>query len=291
MSSSESPPKRSFPSFFFGSGLGFFCYHILRNDWVWARLNDQEKTFVKEHNEYWNNNSPGYKNPEEYQGQSGKTIKTLEDRCSTWEGKMIQKFLDAERPSRVLEVGPGSGFYTRQIIDCDAVTTYIATDINVGFLETVKSGISEHPRASEIKTDFVSIDKLDQQEFEVDAIIVLSALHHIPDRPEFIQQITSRLAPGGVLFFYEPTYSFMRVLQLMKSFLLNGWYITKVVETRNNFMTHHFCSVAETRAIARKLGLHLEWYDLKSRLPLPRWRKLVAPFANEMVATLRRPLR
>ena len=286
----QRPPKRSFPSFFFGSGFGYACYYMLRNDWVWALLSDQEKDFVKKHNEYWNNNNPGYKNPEEYQGQQGKSFRTPGDRRASWEGKMIQLFLDKERPRSMLEVGPGSGYYTRQIIDCACVAEYAATDINIGFLGSVEKAISEHPRASSVTTKFLPIDKLEAEGFEVDAIVALSALHHVPDRAEFVKRISNRLTPGGALFFYEPTHSVARLLQLVWSFLRNRWYSTKVVQSRNNYMTHHFCTVAETRAIAEFAGLDLIWWDVNSSLPLPHFRALVAPIAKEMVAVFRRRL-
>jgi SAM-dependent methyltransferase len=285
----QGPPKLTFPSFFFSSGVGYACYYMLRNDRVWSLLSDQEKDFVKKHNEYWNNNNPGYKNPDEYQGQQGKSFRTIGDRRATWEGRMIQQFLDKERPRRVLEVGPGSGYYTRQIIDCDCVTEYVATDINVGFLGSVEKAIAEHPRAASVITRFLPIDKIEALDFEVDAIIVLSALHHIPDRADFIERISSRLAEGGSLFFYEPTHSMARLLRLAWSFLKNRWYSTKVVESRNNYMTHHFCTVAETRTIAERVGLDLAWWDVNSSLPLPHWRPLISSIAAEMVAVLRRP--
>jgi SAM-dependent methyltransferase len=284
----QKPAIRSFPSFFFSSGFGYACYYMLRNDWVWSRLTDQEKAFVKKHNEYWNNNNPGYKNPEEYQGQQGKSFRTPGDRRVNWEGQMIQLFLDRERPRSVLEVGPGSGYYTRQIIDCDCVVEYVATDINIGFLESVQKAIGDHPRASSVTAKFLPIDKLEAQGFEVDAIIALSALHHVPDRAEFVKWISNRLKPGGALFFYEPMHSMTRVLQLAMSFLLNRWYSTKVIQARNNFMTHHFCTVAETRAIAKFADLDLEWWDVISSLPLPHIRGLIAPVGKSMVATLRR---
>lgn len=286
----QRPPERSFSSFFFGSGIGYACYYMLRNDWAWSLLNDQEKEFIKKQNEYWNNNNPGYKNPEEYQGQRGKSFRTPGDRCESWEGKMIQLFLDRERPRRVLEVGPGSGFYTRQIIDFTSVTEYVATDINVGFLGSVEKAIAEHPRSASLETRFLPIDKLEAEDFEVDAIIVLSALHHVPNRAEFVKKISSRLTPGGALFFYEPTHSMARVLQLAWSFLRHRWYSTKVIVSRNNYMTHHFCTVSETRAIAKFAGLDLAWWDVRSGLSLPHWRGLIAPIAKEMVAVLRRPL-
>jgi hypothetical protein len=77
-------------------------------------------------------------------------------------------------------------------------------------------------------------------------------------------------------------------LWLAWSFLVNRWYSTKVVESRNNYMTHHYCTVAETRAIAEFSGLDMVWWDVNSSLPLPHLRALVAPVAKEMVAVLRR---
>jgi 2-polyprenyl-3-methyl-5-hydroxy-6-metoxy-1,4-benzoquinol methylase len=204
---------RSFRSFFFGSGFGYYCYYILRNDWVWSLLSDHEKEFVRQQNDYWNNNNPGYKDPEKYQGQQGRSFSTNDDRCVTWEGRMISEFLQKEKPQRVLEVGPGSGYYTRQVIDCPSVANYYATDINVGFLACVERAIEDHPRASQVTTELVAIERLDEAPFKVDAIIILSALHHIPDRADFMRRIAAKLAPGGAVFLYEPTHSLARVVQ------------------------------------------------------------------------------
>lgn len=291
MTTCSSAPTRLFKSFFFDSGLGYFFYYILRNDWVWSFLRDDEKDFIRRQNDYWNNNNPGYKDPDKYQGQQGRSFATNDNRCATWEGRMIQKFLEAERPQRVLEVGPGSGYYTRQIIDCPSVVSYYATDINVGFLKSVERAITAHSRASEVTTELLDIEHLDSAKFSVDAIIILSALHHIPDRSEFVRRIAERLAPGGSVFFYEPTHSLARIFQLSWSFLYNRWYSTKVVLARNNYMTHHFCSVPEMKAIARSADCELEKWDIKSRLPkrLSRW--IHRPVGKEMVAVLRRAQR
>lgn len=281
------PPKFSNRSFYFGSGVGYVCYYFFRNDWVWARLSQQEKDFVKQQNNYWNNNNPGYKNPEQYQGQGGRSFRSLGNRDASWEGLQLKLFLDRERPRRVLEIGPGSGYYTRQIIEHESLEEYISTDINVKFLEYVKSAISEDSRYDHVRTKFVQIDELESLGLEVDAIILLSALHHIPDRAEFINRISKFLSKGGTIFFYEPTHSLARVMQLGWSFILHGWYLTSVVRKRNNYMTHHFCTVSETSNIAKQSGLDFVKWEVESKLP-SQFRRIAAPFAKKMIAVLRK---
>lgn len=281
------PPKPDFPSFFFGTGFGYVCYYMLQNDWVWSRLSEEERTFVKAHNEYWNNNAEGYKDPVAYQGQRGKSFFTLENRSMTWKGREIEKFLLKNRSRRVLEIGPGSGYYSRQIIDQTFVEEYVASDINSSFLDFIEKGVREHPRGSSVKFERAIISQVHQIK-SVDAILVLSALHHVPDRPEFVNQLAKLLNPGGVIFFYEPSHSFLRALELAMSFARNGWYRTSVVRRRNNYMTHHFCTVGETISIARITGLQLLDLNLKSAFPLPNIRAIEAPFAREMTFTLRK---
>ncbi len=281
------PPKLDFPSFFFGTGLGYVCYYMLRNDRVWSRLSDAERAFVKAQNEYWNNNAEGYKDPVAYQGQGGKSFFKLGSRTTTWKGREIEKFLVKNRPRRVLEIGPGSGYYTRQIIDQAFVEEYVASDINTGFLDFIESGIREHPRGSSVKFERAAISELHNIK-SVDAILVLSALHHVPDRPEFVSGLAQLLNPGGFIFFYEPSHSLLRILELALSFARHGWYRTSVVRRRNNYMTHHFCTIRETMSIARTTGLQLLDMNLKGPFPIPRVRAIEAALAREMTFTLRK---
>jgi ubiquinone/menaquinone biosynthesis C-methylase UbiE len=283
----EQPPKPVFDSFFFGSGFGYICYYFMRNDWVWSRLNNQEKEFVKQHNNYWNNNNPGYKDPSEYQGQGGLSFRSIQDRQSSWEGRQLAKFLEQERPKRVLEIGPGSGYYTRQIIECGSLDEYVATDINAKFLEFIEKAISEHDKGIRIKSKFVQLSDLESTDMQVDAIILLSALHHIPDREIFIKAISRYLTNGGAIFFFEPSHSLARIVQLAWSFALHRWYSTKVVRLRNNYMTHHFCTVSEMRKNAEYAGLKLEAWGVMSKLP-DSIKYLAAPFSRKMIAILRK---
>jgi ubiquinone/menaquinone biosynthesis C-methylase UbiE len=288
--SSGYPPQPSFESFYFGSGIGYICYYFMRNDWVWSRLTQQEQEFVRQHNDYWNNNIPGYQNPGQYQGQGGKSFRSNDNREASWEGRQLKAFLENKQPRRVMEIGPGSGYYTRQIIECNSVEEYVATDINVKFLEYVNNAISEHVRASSVQRKLFSIHELESAKAEVDAIIILSALHHIPDREAFIKFISRFLAPGGTIFFYEPTHSVSRILQLSWSFVTHKWYSTTVVKKRNNYMTHHFCTVAETKKFATEAGLDLVMWKVKSRLP-QLFRTFSALFSTKMVAALQKPVK
>ena len=281
------PPEPTFQSFFFGTGFGYLVYHMLRNDWVWSRLSEEEKRFVEAHNTYWNNNAEGYKNPAAYQGQGGRSFFTADNRLSTWKGQRIEEFLLKYRPQRVLEIGPGSGYYSRQIIDKHFVAEYVASDINNAFLDYIESGIRQHPRGSSINFERATISRMDQIA-PVDAILVLSAMHHVPDRPTFVSELAKLLKPEGVMFFYEPTHSLLRILQLLLSFARHGWYRTGVVRLRNNYMTHHFCTIGETQRIAQQTGLDLLDLRLKSPFPVPEVRSFQGIFSREMTFTFKK---
>lgn len=283
------PPQRDFASHYFDSGLGYARYYMTRNDRIWARLSNREKAFVKKQNEYWNNNNPGYKSPAEYQGQGGRSFFTEEDRGATWEGQRIREFLENEAPATILEIGPGSGYYTREIIEAKSLKEYIASDINRGFLETVRSGIENHPKKGELVARFVGINDLRFEDNKVDAIVLLSALHHVPDRKEFVSLLASQLRPGGCIFFYEPVHSLRRKFQLLKSFVLNRWFLRRVVLQRNNYMTHHFCSLAETQQVARSVGLSLESWQFSAGKTIGSGVSWFPMLAMEMVAVLRKP--
>lgn len=281
------PPEPTFSSFFFGSSFGYLTYHLLRNDWVWSRMSEEEKRFVKIHNEYWNNNAEGYKKPAAYKGQGGQSFNTVSNRLSAWKGRRIEDFLQKFRPRRVLEIGPGSGYYSRQIIDKSFVEEYVAADINSGFLDFIESGIREHPRRSLVKFERAAISEM-RDIAQVDAIVVLSTLHHIPDRPEFVSGLARLLKPGGAIFFYEPTHSLLRVLRLLFLFGKYGWYKTDTVRRRNNYMTHHFCTISETRRIAQTTGLDLVDLRLKGLFPFVHIAGIRGGLSKEMTFILKK---
>lgn len=283
------PPEPTFPSFFFNSGLGYLAYHLLRNDWVWTRMSETERRFVKIHNEYWNNNAEGYKDPATYKGQGGQSFHTVSDRLSEWKGRRIEDFLKKFRPRRVLEIGPGSGYYSRQIIDKSFVEEYVAADINSGFLDFIESGIRAHPRGSLVQFERAAVSDMGGIA-QVDAIIVLSSLHHIPDRPEFVSGLARFLKPGGAMFFYEPTHSFFRILRLLFLFGKYEWYKTDTVRRRNNYMTHHFCTISETRRIAQTTGLDLVDLRLKGLFPFARIAGIRGGFSKEMTFILKKKI-
>src|SRR4051794_40254050 len=93
------------------SRVGLAIYKLLPNHWSWRLLNDRERTRILAANVVHNTTRPDYADPRQYQG--GVNFDSEGDRRATARGRLVADFLDRRQPERVLEVGPGAGFYTR----------------------------------------------------------------------------------------------------------------------------------------------------------------------------------
>lgn len=89
----------------------------------------------------FNNIREDYFNPELY--NQGSSFDSKENRLKYPRGRIIQYFLEKCCPKNVLEIGPGSGFFTKQIVEYPSVRKYIAYDINTNFLIFIESKFIE----------------------------------------------------------------------------------------------------------------------------------------------------
>jgi SAM-dependent methyltransferase len=231
--------------------LGYFFYLIRRNDKTWQSLSQVERELVHEANRLHNNFRPDYAQPELYQG--GKNFDSTETRVRTLEGGKLQEFLDRIRPGSVIEVGPGSGFYTHSIVNFPSVKTFDAVDIVQAFLDFVSVRLAIL-KVSKPGFDFKVLhgDFLQMKFQPVDAIVMLSTVHHIPNRLDLLTWVSKTLKPGGSCFVYEPTHYWPRV----KSILGKYWRIYLKASHRaeiENFSTHHFCTLEEFERICQQI--------------------------------------
>jgi SAM-dependent methyltransferase len=99
--------------------------------------------------------------------------------------------------SRVLEVGPGSGFNTKFIAE-NCYGDVFALDVSDAALTTF-----EHTHALEnctvVQADLMLTPFPDAH---FDFIIADGVLHHTPDTREAVRALYRKLAPGGQMFFY-----------------------------------------------------------------------------------------
>ena len=203
----------------------------------------------------------------------------------------------------MLEVGPGSGYLTRLICEQECVTRYVGIDINAEFLEFLR------PRLEELKQlkpgfeyELIATDFEARETVPVDAVIMLAAAHHIPNRKQLFAWVARQLKPGGSAFAYDGSHYLPRLAKLWRKY----WRSYRKPTYRSeqaNFSTHHMCTIGKYRAIVRglpELSIENSWYP---RLEFPRFsRKLAngllarsgarkAPEGGYLVGGQRNPLR
>ena len=230
--------------------VGFFFYLMLRNDISWSLLSSKEKEIIHAANEFHNNERPDYANPDDY--QSGKSFDSDEDRLATTRGKILYDFLEQNQPQTVIELGPGSGFLTRMICEHPAVQHYIAVDINQAFLSWLDPRLA---KVSEQKPgfnyDLVSGDFKSMDLPLCDAVILLAAVHHIPDRQVLFKYLGRLLKGGGKVLAMDGSHYLPRMAQLLKKYFAE-YHKPAHWQQKHNLSTHHFCTWEEYKSIAKQ---------------------------------------
>lgn len=125
------------------------------------------------------------------------------------------------RPCRVLEVGPGTGAFTRRILSLlreeDELTIY---EINPAFAEYIRQGLNggnmfpkRRIRASIVQAPIQSIPRQPVFDYAISSI----PFNNFPPElvREMLQAMFDVLKPGGVLSYFE--YVWMRDLKIMIS--------------------------------------------------------------------------
>ncbi|MFH0740205.1 MAG: class I SAM-dependent methyltransferase [bacterium] len=250
--------------------IGFFKYLLWRNDKIWPKLSQKEQERVLQANKSYNNIRDDYKNPEFYgDGRvvGGENWDASDNRLSFFRGAIINEVLEGQKPKSILEIGPGPGFYTRLICEKKYVQEYIGIDIVQPFLDYLK------PRLENLKTqksdfvfqlacdDFMNLNYASR----FDLIVLLSTVHHIPNRQDLFFKLSEFLKKDGLILCIDPSHYWRRKLHLLKSmcFYLKKSYYSKL----ENLGTHHMCSSEEYEKLASKNGMVIEkeWFILPKK--------------------------
>jgi SAM-dependent methyltransferase len=255
--------------------FGFFFYLILQNRLIWSHLSKFEKDRIKKNNFYSNNYRPDY-NPKDYQNNMSwdRFFKKKDYRkWSTFLAKHLKK-----KNLSILEIGPGSGYYTNFLCNHKNVSSYTFYEINKSFKNYL---IYKLNNLSKKNFQFYSINKnfLKYKNYKkFDLIIFLSSFHHIPDRKDYFDTCCNLLKNNsGKIIFIEPTHYFFRIVAIIKKFF--KYYIYEDMnKLYQNLCTHHFCTEAEFinlskkknldinieyKVFSKKVNLLLETYNLK----------------------------
>ena len=166
-----------------------------------------------------------------------------------------------KNPISVLEIGPGSGYYSKMIFDHPSVLNYDFIDINDKFLEFIAERIANSNKKNNFSSNtFIGdVSSFDFQNKKYDLIVFLSSMHHIPDRQNLIQSITNNLSKNGVLIAVDPTHYLKRILALSYKMITRGYLKRKYYMNRVGLSTHHMCTLGEYKKIIRNIhGIEIE---------------------------------
>lgn len=268
------------------SRLGLAFYRTLPNHWSWRLLSARDRAKIIAADVAHNTMRPDYADPSLYSG--GRNFDSDGDRRDTERGRQIGEFLDRVQPAHVLEVGPGAGYYTRMIVSHPAVREYTAVDLNPAFLDYLKPRLEPLP----IVTHFVHGTMADVK-VKADAALLLSTVHHVPDRVALFQNLQRCLVPGGAILAIDPAHYLLQLRKLWRKCLTRG-YLAAAIQN-GNVSTHNMCTLSEYRFVARHTGLTMRSITFSSQprrvqrlaargVPLgPLWRWLSQHVAVEFV--------
>ena len=114
-----------------------------------------------------------------------------------WRRRVRMLSAEIRAGMRVLELGCGTGYFTRQLALTGA--TILAIDISPDLLVTAK----EQCRAANVHFEIQNAYALSYPEASFDAVVGSSVLHHLPIS-EAVRQIYRVLRAGGTIRFTEP---------------------------------------------------------------------------------------
>ncbi len=253
-----------------GTVPGRFLYHLLRNDVSWGMLSEREKAYVKEMNRLHNNEREDYRAKDVPAGKL--RFETEGERDEPRKGRIVDEFLREFNPESVVEIGPGPGYNTRQIVEHPSVKRYAAIEINSYFREYLSERLAAHAAKDPLEFRVLDPDQVEPAGIDADAVIFLSSIHHIPDRVELFSWAASMLNAGGRILALEPSHSWLRVKHLLHKLYEFTIKTKGYFEVGTTVSTHHYCTVGEYRKICGKVGnLHLDRFYLFGRMSrLPR---------------------
>lgn len=112
----------------------------------------------------------------------------------------IENYLTTQQitVSRILEFGPGPGFFAASWLKKYPETTYMACETD----------ISCHDRLQKLGVTIVDADSFSKDDVSVDLVVMSHVLEHVAEPKIFVENATTSLRRGGVLFVEVPCLDF-----------------------------------------------------------------------------------
>ena len=189
---------------------------------------------------------------------------------------------DADRSAGALEIGCGTGIFTRALVGGTDYPAYYITDMSAVFVKGTRRAVRERFPEKRVQYLVLSSEGFDAwPESSLSLVALRYVLHHVLDWREFIRHASRLLVPGGVLLMEEPCADgYLLQVMLMKSlrarldalgctertrteidFFLSTilWYLRTGVDKSQSEDKHVF-QPAQLFAAGQELGLHTRFY-------------------------------
>ncbi len=129
----------------------------------------------------------------------------------------IQRFAGDRWPlsfGSVLEVGCGTGLFSRALLASGGARDAVLTDVSVAMLSACREQLAPRGLLGRIPVAFATYSGEENafRDAVFDTVAGTSVLHHILDVRVFLGEVLRSLKPGGRAFFLEPNLRFHRAL-------------------------------------------------------------------------------
>ncbi|MCU7929558.1 MAG: class I SAM-dependent methyltransferase [Candidatus Thiodiazotropha sp. (ex Codakia rugifera)] len=108
------------------------------------------------------------------------------------------------RESRILELGCGSAWITRQLAESHPDCRFIATEV-----DRIQHQKNLDAPVANISFRLEGAQSISEPDQSIDIVLMLKSLHHVPEEtmPTVMSEIVRVLKQGGMAYFSEPVYS------------------------------------------------------------------------------------
>jgi SAM-dependent methyltransferase len=100
---------------------------------------------------------------------------------------------------RVLEFGPGSGYFAKYFLEQNQGASYLA----------VETDTSCHPRLNSLGVEVVDVNDIDNLEGSIDLVVMSHVLEHVSNPNAFLGRAYQMLKKGGFIFIEVPCMDFL----------------------------------------------------------------------------------
>lgn len=126
---------------------------------------------------------------------------------------------DADQSAGALEIGCGTGIFTRALLAGTEYPAYYITDMSTVFVKGTRRAVRERLPGKPVQYLVLSSEGFGAwPESSLSLVALRYVLHHVLDWREFIRHASRLLVPGGVLLMEEPCADgYLLQVMLMKS--------------------------------------------------------------------------